>query len=40
MAVDPLDEELLERIFRTSPKYQDRLIKSEDKNHEFCAAKG
>ena len=33
--MNPLDESVLFRIFKTSPKYPDRLIKREDKNHEF-----
>lgn len=32
---NPLDENELSKIFKTSAKYPDRLIKREDKNHEF-----
>lgn len=33
--MNPLDENELFKIFKTSSKYPDRLIKREDKNHEF-----
>lgn len=33
--MNPLDENILFKIFKTSTKYPDRLIKREDKNHEF-----
>ena len=32
---NPLSEEILSSIFKTSPKHPDRLIKREDTNHEF-----
>lgn len=35
MSFNPLDESELIKIFKTSTKYPDRLIKREDKNHEF-----
>ena len=35
MRRDPLSEESLSKIFKTSPQDPDRLIKREDKNHEF-----
>ena len=33
--MNPLDANVLFKIFKTSTKYPDRLIKREDKNHEF-----
>lgn len=36
--MNPLDENELFKIFKTSAKYPDRLIKREDKNHEFKAS--
>ena len=33
--MNPLDDSVLSKIFKTSAKYPDRLIKREDKNHEF-----
>lgn len=33
--MNPLDADVLFKIFKTSTKYPDRLIKREDKNHEF-----
>ena len=33
--IEPLDENELVKIFKTSVKYPNRLIKREDKNHEF-----
>ena len=33
--MNPLDENELFKIFKTSTKYPDRLVKREDKNHEF-----
>lgn len=36
--MNPLDENELFKIFKTSAQYPDRLIKREDKNHEFKAS--
>lgn len=33
--VDPLSEDVLSKIFKTSLSQPDMLIKREDKNHEF-----
>ena len=35
---NPISDEMLAKIFKTSPQNPDRLIKREDKNHEFKEA--
>ena len=35
MVKEPLSESVLAKIFKTSPQNPEKLIKREDKNHEF-----